>query len=123
MKRTAMEVYQAFGQGMMSGTDSWKAFIAEDISFTGPVDKVKGKADFIALNEAFMPTIRGNSVIKEVESGDWVITQLEMKITMNSGKTITLDMCEWYEIRDEKIQSMKIYYDAQEFREAMGMKN
>ena len=94
MKRTAMEVYQAFEQGMMSGTDSWKAFIAEDISFTGPVDKVEGKADFIALNEAFMPTIRGNSEIKEVESGDWVITQLEMKIAMNSGKTIKLDMCE-----------------------------
>jgi ketosteroid isomerase-like protein len=58
-----------------------------------------------------------------VESGNYVITQLEMQVAMESGKVITLDMCEWYEIKDGKIQSIKIYYDADEFIKEMGMKN
>lgn len=118
-----MEVFQAFGQGMMSGTDSWKEYIADDIKFVGPVDQVNGKDAFIKLNESFMPAIRGNNMKQAIESGNWVITQLEMQVAMESGKTITLDMCEWYEIKDGKIQSMKIYYDAEEFRKEMGMNN
>ncbi len=45
-----------------------------------------------------------------------------MKVAMQSGKTITLDMSEWYEVRDEKIQSIRVYYDADEFRNENGMK-
>lgn len=118
-----MEVFQAFGQGMMSGTDSWKDYIADDIIFIGPVDQVSGKDAFIKLNESFMPAIRGNRMKQVVESGNWAITQIEMQVAMESGKTITLDMSEWYEIKDEKIQSIKVYYDAEEFRKEMGMKN
>jgi len=123
MEKSAMEVFQAFGQGMMSGTDSWKKYIADDIKFVGPVDQVNGKEAFIKLNESFMPAIRGNNMKQAVESGNYVITQLEMQVAMESGKTITLDMCEWYEIKDGQIQSMKIYYDAEEFRKEIGMKN
>lgn len=38
MEKSPMQVFQAFGEGMMSGTDSWKNVIAENIVFTGPVD-------------------------------------------------------------------------------------
>ena len=41
---------------------------------------------------------------------------LEIDVAMPSGKTITLDMNEWYEVRNGKIQSIKVYYDAEEFR-------
>ncbi|WP_298487671.1 nuclear transport factor 2 family protein [uncultured Maribacter sp.] len=122
MEKTAMEVFEVFGQGMMSGTDSWKDYIANDIKFIGPVDQVNGKNAFIKLNESFMPAIRGNKMKQVVESGNYVITQIEMQVAMESGKTITLDMCEWYEIKDGKIQSMRIYYDAEEFKKEMGMK-
>lgn len=111
-----MEVFQAFGQGMMSGTDSWKEVISDDIVFTGPVDQVNGLDAFAKLNENFMPMIRGNEMKQAVEAGNFVITQMEMQVAMPSGKTITLDMSEWYEIKDGKIQSVKIYYDAEEFR-------
>ncbi len=111
-----MQVFQAFGQGMMSGTDSWKEVIADDIVFTGPVDQVKGLNAFAELNESFMPMIRGNEMKQAVETGNFVITQIEMDVEMPSGKTIKLDMSEWYEIQNGKIQNIKIYYDAEEFR-------
>ena len=66
-----------------------------------------------------MPTIRGNEMKQAVEAGNFVITQIEMKVAMPSGKTIKLDMSEWYEITDGKIQSIKVYYDAEEFRKEL----
>ena len=123
MKKSPMEVFQEFGQGMMSGTDSWKKVISKDIVFTGPVDQVNGLEAFVKLNESFMPMIRGNEMKQAVEAGNFVITQMEMDVAMPSGKKIKLDMSEWYEIKDDKIQSIKVYYDAEEFRKEMGMKN
>jgi len=116
MEKSPMEVFQAFGQGLMSGTDSWKEVVAENVVFTGPVDQVEGLEAFSKLNESFMPMIRGNEMKQVVESGNFVITQLLMDIAMPSGKVVKLDMSEWYEIRDGEIQSIKIYYDAEEFR-------
>ena len=116
MKKTPMEVVQAFGQGLMSGTDSWKEVVAEDVIFTGPVDQVKGLEAFAKLNEVLMPMIRGNEMKQAVETGNFVITQIILDVAMPSGKVIKLDMSEWYEVIDGKIQSVKVYYDAEEFR-------
>ena len=57
-----------------------------------------------------------------IEKDNWVITQVEMQVATSSGKIITLDMNEWYEMKNGKIQSIKVYYDADEFRKEMGMK-
>jgi hypothetical protein len=119
MKKTPMQVVQAFGAEMMSGTDSWKDVIADDIVFTGPVDQVNGFEAFCQLNESFMAMIRGNRMNKAVETENYVITQIEVDVAMPSGKTITLDMNEWYEVKEDKIQSIKVYYDADEFRKEL----
>lgn len=120
MSISPMQTFQAFGDGMMSGTESWKDVLAENVTFTGPVDQVQGKEAFVKLTEGFMAMIRGNRMKNVVEAGNFVITQIEMDVVMPSGKTITLDMSEWYEIRNGKIQSVKVYYDADEFREELG---
>lgn len=111
-----MKVVQGFGAGMASGTDSWKQFIAENITFNGPAAQVSGIEAFIELNEGFMSMVRGNRMNKAIEVDNYVITQVEIDVAMPTGKTITLDMSEWYETRDGKIQSIKVYYDAEEFR-------
>ena len=116
MTKTPMQVFQAFGEGMMSGTDSWKEVLSKDITFHGPAAQANGLEAFIGLNEGFMNMVRGNRMKKAVEVEDFVITQVEVDVAMPSGKTITLDMNEWYEIKNGKIQSIKVYYDAEEFR-------
>lgn len=112
----ALSTYQSFGKELGSGTEAWKNYVADDIRFIGPVDQVTGKAAFVDLNEKFMPSVRGNTVHQVITSGNWVITQQEMQVAMKSGKTITLDMSEWWQIEDGKIQSVKIYYDAEQYR-------
>ena len=63
--------------------------------------------------------VRGNRLKKAVEVDGYVVTQVEIDVAMPSGKTITLDMNEWYEIKQGKIQSIKVYYDAEEFRKEL----
>ena len=117
MKKTPMQiVHEGFGGGMASGTDSWKKFIADDITFNGPAAQVSGMDAFIKLNERFMSMVRGARMIKAIEAENFVITQVEIDVEMPTGKIITLDMSEWYETKDGKIQSIKVYYDAEEFR-------
>lgn len=111
-----MQLVQGFGAGMASGTDSWKEFISENITFTGPAAQTSGIKDFIELNEGFMSMVRGNRMNKAIEADDFVITQVEIDVEMPTGKTITLDMSEWYETKDGKIESIKVFYDAEEFR-------
>jgi limonene-1,2-epoxide hydrolase len=74
---------------------------------------------FIKLNESFMSMIKRSEMKQTVESGDFVITQVLMDVEMPSCKTIQLDITEWYEVKNGKISSMKIYYDAEEFRKEM----
>jgi len=119
MEKSPMEVFQAFGQGLMSGTDSWKEVVAENVTFIGPVDQTKGLEAFAKLNEQFMPMMKGNKMKQVVESEGFVITQIIMDIKTPSGKEMKLDMTEWYEINNGKIQSIKVYYDAEEFRAAI----
>lgn len=114
-----MEVVQAFGQGLASGTKAWQEVVSETVSFVGPVDQVKGLKAFTELNEGFMPMIRGNKMKQAIEAGNFVITQVVLDVAMPSGKVIQLDMNEWYEVVDGKIQSVKVYYDAEEFRKEM----
>ena len=115
-EKSPMHVFQAFGQGLQSGTDAWKEVVSEDVTFHGPVDQISGLNAFAKLNASFMPMIRRFDMKRMVESGNYVITQVEMDVAMPSGKTVTLDISEWYEIMDGKIQNIKIYYDADEFR-------
>lgn len=115
-----MDVHGAYGQGMMSGTDSWKEVLAEDVTFTGPAAQAEGKEAFIKVTEEFIKMIRDARMKTALEAGDYVITQVEIDVEMPTGNTITLDMCEWYEIHDEKIQSVKVYYDAEEYKKNLG---
>ena len=46
-----------------------------------------------------MSMVRGARLNKAVEVGNFVITQVEIDVAMPSGKTITLDMSEWYYVK------------------------
>ncbi|MDO5968558.1 nuclear transport factor 2 family protein [Flavivirga aquimarina] len=121
MTKKPMEVFQAFGQGLMSGTNSWKSVVADNIVFTGPVDQVTGLEAFAKLNEDFMPLVRGNDMKQVVEVGNFVITQTVMDVATPKGNIIKLDMSEWYEIIDGKIQNIKVYYNAEDYVKEFGL--
>lgn len=42
MGKLSIEVFQAFRQGKMSATDSWKEIVVENFSFIGSMDQAIG---------------------------------------------------------------------------------
>ena len=121
MTRSALEIVQQFQSSLGAGTDDWRALLSDDIQFTGPVEAVSGKAAFIEVNNNFMPMVAGYKSISVVPSSNAVVLEGVYSVNTPTGKTIDLKTAEIYETQDGKIQHVRIYYDAQEFRSEFGM--
>jgi ketosteroid isomerase-like protein len=115
------QIWGAYMQSMQQQTEDWKALLADDITFTGPAAKAVGKAEYIKTTESFCQMVRGGGLKRHVANETVVATEIEVKMATPSGKEIVLDMSEFYEIRNGKIQSVRVYYDAQEFRKEFGL--
>jgi limonene-1,2-epoxide hydrolase len=116
MTKTALEIVQIFQQSMGSGTNEWENLFATDIVFKGPVDTVTGKEANIELNKGFFPKVKNYESISHFEQGNFVALEGIFSVATPKGNTIKLEMAEIYEIKDGKIQNIRVYYDAEEFR-------
>ena len=117
---SALQTVQQFQQLVGSGSGDWTGLVADDIRFTGPVDQVSGKADFIALNNSFFPRVRGYQPITAFGQGDRAVLEGVFTIAAPSGNEIQCKIVEIYELSDGKIQNIRVYYDAGEFRKEFG---
>lgn len=116
MTKKALQIVQEFQQSIERGTDDWQNLFAEDVIFKGPVDTVIGKKANIELNKNFFPLVKEYKPKTHFEQGKWVCLEGTFVVNTPAGNTLTMDMAEIYEIVDEKIQNMRVYYDAEEFR-------
>lgn len=119
-KKTALEIVQGFQLSVGSGTSDWQSLISDNITFKGPVADVKGKQPFIKLNEEFFPMVRGYEPVNAFEQGNFVCLEGKFKVASPKGKEIDLIMAEVYTVENGKIQSIRVYYDAEEFRKEFG---
>ena len=74
--------------------------------------QVKGKEDYIKTTEDFFQMVRGFELKRYVANRNLLATEVEIKVAAPSG---------FYEIKDDKIQSVKVHYDAEEFRKEFGI--
>ena len=114
MVNRPIEVFNLFRQSMLSKTNDWMNLISEDISLIGPLAEVNGRESFIEVNKPFFESIRGGEVYKIIESENYVITQILTNVEAPTGKIISLKICEWYEVEENKIISLKVYFDTTE---------
>lgn len=117
--KTATEVFNGFMQGLSSGTESWKQFVSDDIVFEGPIDRVEGIVGFEKLNANFFPMVRNHQIKRLIESDNTVVTEIDCTVEFPSTSTLDFSMAEFYNIENEKIQSIRVFYDAEEFRKEL----
>ena len=121
MNNQALQVWQAFMGSMQEGNDQWQDLIADDITFTGPVQKVKGKTDFIQLNLDFFKMVTGFDIHRHAAGEGTVATEGTIKVKSPKGSELSFDLSEFYAIEDGKIKSVSIYYDPREFIQEFSM--
>ena len=117
----AEQIWGAYMQSMQEQNENWKNLLAEDVTFTGPAAKAIGKDEYIKTTEGFFQMVRGVEMKRFVTNETLVATEVEIKLATPAGNEIILDMTEFYEIKDDKIRSVKVHYDAQEFRKEFGI--
>lgn len=120
MKNSPKKTYDAFRASMMAKSDAWKDLLAENVKLTGPLAQVEGKASFIAVNTPFFQSIVDSKIHQMIESDDYILTRISTSVAMPSGKVITLEVSEWYEIKDNLLQSLIVYFDTAEFIKELG---
>lgn len=106
-----LEVYHAFQESMLSDTEDWKALLGKHPIFKGPSIHVEGRKDFIEKQETWFESIEKQETHKIATCDDLVIAHLSITIKTKHQKSITLNVVEWYEIPNNKIESVSIFMD------------
>ena len=120
MMSKALEIVQTFQMSLGSGGNEWENLVAEDVTFTGPVEQVSGKEKFIELNKGFFPMVRGYEPIHAFGNDQYASLEGTFKVASPKGKEIAFTTAEVYTVENGKIKSVRIYYDAEEFRKEFG---
>jgi limonene-1,2-epoxide hydrolase len=116
MADSALQTVEQYQQLLGSGSDAWTDLITNDVSFVGPAMQVQGKQELVELNREFSKFIKGYESISSFEQGEMALLEGVFTLQAPSGKTIQLQMAEVYKVEQGKIRSIRIYYDAEEFR-------
>jgi ketosteroid isomerase-like protein len=106
---------------MQEGSDRWQTLLADDIEFIGPVMQVKGKQEFIRLNQDFFKMVTGMEIERYAAADKAVATQTRIKANSPKGNAFEFELAEFYDIENGKIRSLRIYYDPREFLKEFSM--
>lgn len=107
-------VYQKFTTAMLSKTDSWKEFIHEDVTLIGALGEFVGFDQFVEVNTPFFASIQHHENLQTIVQDDWVLTRIAVEVNTPSGKTVRLDVSEWYQFENGKIKYLRTYFDPRE---------
>lgn len=116
MNNTALQTVQNFQMSMGSGTDEWQKLISDSITFKGPAAEVKGKEQFIELNNGFFPLVKSYESTNAFEQKNFVCLEGKYVVNTPKGNEIEFVMAEVYVVEKGVIQNIRVYYDAEEFR-------
>jgi ketosteroid isomerase-like protein len=96
----------------------WEAFLADQMtftSFTSPVKRVSGRAEFLESTKRFYSMIAGVEVKDLVVDGDRACALTRYELHPPGRAAFDSDVAEVFEVRDGQIRSFGIYFDSAPF--------
>jgi hypothetical protein len=116
IKLSPLEIVKEFQKSVATGSDDWNSIVSDQIVFKGPVDQVSGKERFIQLNRGFFPLVQEYKPVNAFEGTSSVCLEGIFKVKTPKGNLLELEMAEVYSIKEGKIENIRVYYDAEQFR-------
>ena len=113
---TALQTVQEYQRSIGKGTDEWQNLLADDVVFHGPLNEVNGRKAYVELANIFFSMVKNYRLLNSLGSENHAAVEGRYTVTTPSGKTHTLAMAEWFEVITGQIQSIRIYFDAEDFR-------
>jgi hypothetical protein len=92
-----------------------RALLAGEFAFCGPFVQVRGREAFLDSAAGLKPIVRGHRLLRQWADGDEVCSwyDLELETPVKSG---AVTMSEWHIVREGKLVSGRVVFDAAAFR-------
>jgi len=112
-KQIVLNYHNAWTGGDMAAA---LAFLADDLDFQGSIDSFHRSGDFIAALTMFQKMLRGVSLIQSFFSENGAALLYDCDTLSPAGVIRT---AEFFQVRDGKIKSIRLVFDATELRKLM----
>ncbi len=100
------------------GTDKdWKSFLADELKFTSPMDKISGKDKFVELDIQFRQLVQKASVMWIISDGEQASTLVNYEMILPQGDSLNITFSEIIKLDDQKISSIEVFFDTAKFYE------
>lgn len=92
-----------------------RALLAEDFSFSGPFVQVRGRDPFLDSAAGLKPILHGHRLLRQWADGDEICSwyDVDLQTPVKSG---AVTMSEWHTVREGKLASGRVVFDAAAFR-------
>ena len=111
MADTARAAERFFDAWTSKDFEQARALVHDDVTFEGPIDRFSDADSYLASLQQLSAIVTGAEKQKVFVDGDDVCVIYDLK-TVPVASTRT---CEWYRMRDGKVASVSVVFDARPF--------
>ena len=116
-----IDVVKRYYEAFDAHRDGWQELVADDVKFDAPIQKARGKQEFIALTEQFLHFHQETRLLQRFERGESVCSIFEFVMDTPAGQTLTCEVAEWARVDGGRISEIKLLYDPRGFAKAFGL--
>ena len=110
----AKKVTEQFLESWTRGDlETARSFLHDDLSFEGPIDTFDRADDYVAALTQLSKIVKAAEIQKVFVDGNDVCVIYNLVTNTPAGTSPTVD---WYRVRDGKISSIRVYFDATPFQ-------
>jgi ketosteroid isomerase-like protein len=113
-KSVATSCLKAWTSGDFATT---RALLDDEVTFVGPLGTTEGADAYVSGVQGFAQMITSADVHKVIGDGDDVCIVYDLVTTTPAG---TVPTAGWYHLRDGKIVSIRVFFDARPFEAPAG---
>jgi hypothetical protein len=113
-KEVVMAYQTAMGKGDLKAA---RGFLAENLSFVGPLDRFSSPEPYLAALGKLAPMIKRVDMKRMFTDGDEVALFYDLVTNTPAG---TAPCAEYYRVKGDKITHIQVYFDARPFAALMG---
>ena len=118
MKSTKDLILEFFGTFPTDpADDGWQDLLAPDMKFHSPLDTTNSKEEFIPLDLRFRSLARSATVKWVIVEENYASVLVAYEMVLPNGYTLNIEFSEIIETENQKIKSIRVFFDTLEFHE------
>lgn len=95
-----------------------RSLLHDDISFAGPLGATEGADDYVRGVQGLSRIVKGAERRRVIADGDDVCIVYDLVTDTAAG---TIPTAGWYHVRDGRIASIRVFFDARPFEPVLGI--